>query len=57
MHKWLALSVVANFLEVFLAPEGHTNPVGINYLNYLGKIQIPPYHPSMARCSPGAATS
>jgi nitronate monooxygenase len=32
------LIVVANFVEVFLAREGHSNPVGINYLE---KIQIP----------------
>jgi nitronate monooxygenase len=32
------LCVVANFVEVFLAREGHENPVGINYLE---KIQIP----------------
>jgi nitronate monooxygenase len=32
------LCVVANFVEVFLAREGHGNPVGINYLE---KIQIP----------------
>ena len=35
---WQALCVVANFVEVFLAREGHTNPVGINFLE---KIQIP----------------
>ena len=35
---WQALCVVANFVEVFLAREGHANPVGINYLE---KIQIP----------------
>jgi len=35
---WLTLCVVANFVEVFLAREGHENPVGINYLE---KIQIP----------------
>jgi len=35
---WLVLCVVANFVEVFLAREGHNNPVGINYLE---KIQIP----------------
>ena len=29
---WQALCVVANFVEVFLAREGHTNPVGINFL-------------------------
>jgi nitronate monooxygenase len=32
------LTVVANFVEVILAREGHANPVGINYLE---KIQIP----------------
>lgn len=32
------LSVAANFVEVMLAREGHTNPVGINYLE---KIQLP----------------
>ena len=30
--------VLANFVEVFLAKEGHAGPVGINYLE---KIQIP----------------
>ena len=32
------LCIVANFAEVFLAREGHGNPVGINYLE---KIQLP----------------
>jgi NAD(P)H-dependent flavin oxidoreductase YrpB (nitropropane dioxygenase family) len=32
------LTVVANFVEVFLAKEGHQGPVGINYLE---KIQLP----------------
>ncbi|MEO8679476.1 MAG: nitronate monooxygenase [Vicinamibacterales bacterium] len=32
------LYIVANFVEVFLAREGHDQPVGINYLE---KIQIP----------------
>ncbi len=32
------LCIAANFVEVFLAREGHTHPVGINYLE---KIQIP----------------
>jgi nitronate monooxygenase len=32
------LSVLANFAEVFLAKEGHKNPVGINLLH---KIQFP----------------
>ncbi|MCC6393916.1 MAG: nitronate monooxygenase [Bryobacterales bacterium] len=37
------LLIVANFAEVFLAREGHRNPVGINYME---KIQIP-HLPSM----------
>ncbi len=38
-HRWLdELYIVGNFVEVFLAREGHTNPVGINYLE---KIQLP----------------
>lgn len=32
------LMVVGNWVEVFLAKEGHTGPVGINYLE---KIQLP----------------
>jgi len=32
------LCIAANFVEVFLAREGHSNPVGINYLE---KIQLP----------------
>lgn len=32
------LCIVANFVEVFLAREKHSNPVGINYLE---KIQLP----------------
>lgn len=34
----IELTVLANFVEVFLAKEGHNGPVGINYLE---KIQIP----------------
>ncbi|MFO1475354.1 MAG: nitronate monooxygenase [Verrucomicrobiota bacterium] len=32
------LTVAANFVEVFLAKQGHSSPVGINYLE---KIQLP----------------
>lgn len=32
------LQILSNFVEVFLAREGHSNPVGINYLE---KIQTP----------------
>jgi len=35
---FLELTVVANFVEVFLAKEGHDRPVGINLLE---KVQIP----------------
>lgn len=35
---WTELTVVANFVEVFLAKEGHGGPVGINLLE---KIQVP----------------
>ncbi|HVA36683.1 MAG TPA: nitronate monooxygenase [Candidatus Dormibacteraeota bacterium] len=37
-RKLHALCIAANFVEVFLAREGHGNPVGINYLE---KIQLP----------------
>lgn len=35
---FVALTVAANFAEVFLAKEGHAGPVGINFLE---KIQFP----------------
>lgn len=37
-QELVELCIVANFAEVFLAKEGHTNPIGINYLE---KIQLP----------------
>jgi nitronate monooxygenase len=37
-RKLIELCIVSNFVEVFLAKEGHNNPVGINYLE---KVQIP----------------
>lgn len=37
-RKLAELSIVANFVEVFLAREGHKNPVGINFLE---KVQLP----------------
>jgi len=37
--RWFdEICIVANYVEVFLAREGHSNPVGINYLE---KIQLP----------------
>ena len=44
MHQWqnlrkvVELCMVSNFVEVFLAREGHKNPVGVNYLE---KVQMP----------------
>jgi nitronate monooxygenase len=37
-RELIELCIVANFVEIRLAREGHDNPVGINYLE---KIQIP----------------
>jgi nitronate monooxygenase len=37
-RKLVELCMVANFVEVFLAREGHAHPVGINYLE---KVQLP----------------
>src|SRR5580692_7625113 len=37
-RKLIELCMVANFIEVFLAREGHKNPVGINFLE---KVQMP----------------
>ena len=37
-HKLKELCIIAHFVEVFLAREGHANAVGINYLE---KVQIP----------------
>ena len=38
-NRWpQEMCIAANFVEVFLAREGHNNPVGINYLE---KIQLP----------------
>ena len=37
-RKIIEVCMVANFVEVFLAREGHKNPVGINYLE---KVQLP----------------
>ncbi len=37
-RKVVELCMVSNFVEVFLAREGHKNPVGINFLE---KVQMP----------------
>jgi len=36
--KLVELCIVSNFVEVFLAREGHKNPVGINFME---KVQMP----------------
>jgi nitronate monooxygenase len=38
VRKAIELCIVSNFVEVFLAKEGHKNPVGINFLE---KVQMP----------------
>ena len=37
-RELVELCIAANFVEVFLARDGHANPVGINYLE---KVQLP----------------
>ncbi len=37
-RELIELCIIANFVEVFLAREGHDGPIGINYLE---KIQLP----------------
>jgi nitronate monooxygenase len=41
------LTVVANFVEVWLAKEGHANPVGINYLDKLQLHHLPATYGAM----------
>jgi len=38
IRKVVELCIVSNFVEVFLAREGHKNPVGVNFLE---KVQMP----------------
>jgi nitronate monooxygenase len=38
LRKVIELCIVSNFVEVWLAREGHKNPVGINFLE---KVQMP----------------
>ncbi|MGA2808148.1 MAG: nitronate monooxygenase [Terracidiphilus sp.] len=38
LRKVVELCIVSNFVEVFLAREGHKNPVGVNFLE---KVQMP----------------
>ncbi|MBI4459763.1 MAG: nitronate monooxygenase [Acidobacteria bacterium] len=41
------LCIVANFVEVYLASEGHGNPVGINYLEKLQVHHLPSIYGAM----------
>jgi len=43
----IELCVAANFVEVFLAREGHANPVGINYLEKLQTQHLPSIYGAM----------
>ena len=36
-----ALCIVSNFVEVYLARQGHSNPVGINYLEKIQTANLP----------------
>jgi len=38
LRKVVELCIVSNFVEVYLAREGHKNPVGINFME---KVQVP----------------
>jgi hypothetical protein len=48
------LLVASNFVEVHLAREGHSGPVGINYME---KIQTPLWRLSMDRCWQASTTA
>ncbi len=41
------LCIVSNFVEVFLAREGHKNPVGINYLEKIQAAHLPTIYGAM----------
>lgn len=41
------LCMVSNFVEVFLAREGHQNPVGINYLEKIQTAHLPTMYGAM----------
>ena len=40
-RELVELCIVANFVEVFLARQGHTNPVGINFLEKIQSAHLP----------------
>src|ERR1035437_10031621 len=40
-RELVELCIVANFVEVFLARQGHKNPVGINFLEKIQSAHLP----------------
>ena len=46
-RELVQLCIVSNFVEVFLAREGHKNPVGINYLEKIQAAHLPTMYGAM----------
>ena len=46
-HELVELCIVSNFVEVYLAREGHQNPVGINYLEKIQVAHLPTIYGAM----------
>lgn len=46
-RELIELCMVSNFVEVFLAREGHGNPVGINYLEKIQAAHLPAIYGAM----------
>src|SRR5271165_3512347 len=46
-RKLVELCLAANFVEVFLAREGHENPVGINFLEKVQTVHLPSIYGAM----------
>jgi len=46
-RELVELCIVSNFVEVFLARQGHSNPVGINYLEKIQSAHLPCIYGSM----------
>lgn len=46
-RKLVELCIVSNFVEVFLAREGHDNPIGINFLEKVQTVHLPSIYGAM----------
>ena len=46
-RQLVELCIASNFVEVYLAREGHTNPVGINYLEKIQTAHLPAIYGAM----------